>query len=171
MHIGFSRPRSKFLIISWLIRAVERTNYSHVYIRWKSDWLDRDIVYEASGTMVHFLEGKRFDKKAECVHLFKVDCSDEARKKIIQFAMDNAGASYGIKQLLGIGIVKLMRIFGKDIKNPFSDGKSTWVCSELAGEALKELGHKIPICRDNLTPKDIFTILNENVPNKVSRLI
>lgn len=158
--VGFSRPRGKkFPIFSWIIRLVEWTRYSHLYIKWRSDYLDRDLVYEASGTGVHFIEGSRFNNKAETIHSYDILISDSTRKKIIQKAVDNAGAPYGIKQVFGILIVKAARLFGKDIVNPFADGSATWVCSEVLADMSEELGLDIGVHRDNITPRDIQEFL------------
>lgn len=171
LQVGFSKPKRRCPVLSWAIRLVEKTDYSHVFIRWKSDWLEREIVYEAAGAMVSFKEGKRFNKKSEIVHLYEIECSDASRKRVIQFAMDNSGAPYGVKQLLGLGWVRLMRAFNKDVRNPFSDGKATWVCSELVSEVLRELDYNIPIQSDNISPKDIFDILQNNYKNKITKLV
>ncbi len=162
LTVGFSKPKNnKFPIFSWAIRLVDRTPYSHVYISWKSDSLERTLIYEASGSMVHFLSGERFNKKAKVLYEYEFEISNELRKKLLQKAVDYAGASYGIKQIFGIVLVKIFRALGRDIKNPFSDGKATWVCSELVSDLLKEIGMDIGIHQDNVTPKDIQQYLEK----------
>lgn len=47
-RIGFSRHRG-FAPLSWAIMAVERTNFSHVYIKFYSASMGRWLVYEATG--------------------------------------------------------------------------------------------------------------------------
>lgn len=169
--VGFSRPKKhSFPIFSWLIRLIEWTPYSHCYIRWGSEWLERDVVYEASGTMVHFKEGKRFDDKVEVVHLFEIECSSDTRKKVIQKAMDFSGAPYGLKQVAGILLVKMARWIGCDLKNPFSDGNKTWVCSEIVAEILEELGVEFSVSKDNVTPRDLFEGLNSKLSAKITRI-
>lgn len=162
--IGFSKPKGKkFPIFSWIIRLVDWTPYSHVYLRWDSKYLERTLVYEASGTTVHFVEGSRFDKRIEVVHQYPIEVTDAQKKKMVQKAVDFSNAPYGIKQVAGIGIVKLARLFGKDIKNPFSDGSATWVCSEIVNDVLKDLGMDVGVHRDNVTPKDIQKFLEARV--------
>lgn len=170
--VGFSKPKNhKFPIFSWLIRLIEWTPYSHSFIRWSSSWLERDVVYEASGTMVHFVVGHKFDKKAETLALYEIHCSDEARRKLIQKAMDRSAAPYGMKQVFGILLVKLMRLFGKDIKNPFSDGSATWICSEVVMDALIELGITFDVHIDNVTPKDLKKGLDSKLGDRVKKII
>jgi len=162
LTIGFSKPINKRLpLFSWFIRLLEWTPYSHVYLRWKSGRFEKDLVYQASGTTVHFLMGWRFDKKAETLDSFEIEMSEELHSLLVDKAMNYAGSDYGIKQVFGIAIVKLARLFNKDIKNPFADGESTWVCSEIVKELIEDLGISIPVHRDNVTPKDIYNILKE----------
>lgn len=164
--IGFSKPKNhSFPIFSWIIRFVDWAPYSHVYIRWNSKSIDRDLIYQASGISVHFLSGKKFDQKAESLFKYQIEINESLKYKTIQKCVDNLGSPYGIKQALGIGIVKLFRLFGKDIKNPFADGNATWVCSELVLDVLKDLGMKININADNVTPKDIQKFLESQVKN------
>lgn len=140
LTIGFSKARSKWAVISWLIRKVEGSAYSHVYVKFHSDSLERDLVYQASKTMVNFMGTEVFNEEAETVETYTLDLSDEAYKHILQYAIDNAGKPYGVKALLGMGLVKLMGLFGKKIKNPFKDGSSAYVCLELVGVILWIIG-------------------------------
>ena len=162
--IGFSKPKNnKFPIFSWLIRLIEWTPYSHVYIQWHSDSLERDIIYQASGTMVNFMGSKRFNEHVETLFQYKIKCSSEAKKRVVQKAIDLAGAPYGVKQVFGITLVKLMRFFGKDIVNPFADGSKTWVCSELGMEIITDLGLSVPVQQENATPRDIKLALDSTL--------
>jgi hypothetical protein len=165
--VGFSKPINRSwpfgYIFSWTIRLIEQTPYSHCFIRWHSAWLERDVVYEASGTIVGFKEGLFFDHKSKTLYEYEMACSDDVRKKIIQKAMDLSGRPYGVKQVFGILIVKIARKLGYDIKNPFSDGQATWVCSEIVAELLKELDMNINVHIDNVTPKDIQLFLEKEI--------
>lgn len=158
LYIGFSKPK-KFKLFSWLIRIVENTNFSHVYIMFYSSKYERWLIYQASGSMVNFIEAKRFFNKNEIIKTFLVVCSEDSRTKAITKAIDYCSAPYGIKQIFGILCVKIARLFNKDIKNPFSDGEATWVCSEIVTSMLKELGMDVGIKLDNVTPKDVYKFL------------
>jgi len=135
LNIGFSKSRAKFPIMSWLIRLVESTEYSHVFVRWYSTGADADIVYEASGAQVHFKAGAIFDSKAETVEMYETEIDRETYKKLLHYCMTNAGVDYGMKQILGMGLVKLLGLK----KNPLSDGRKSQVCSELAGNLLESI--------------------------------
>jgi hypothetical protein len=167
IEIGFTKPKKKFPIISWLIRLVQSTPFSHVYLSWYSQYLDRKIIYQASGTQVHFVSEKIFNKTQENVAVFKLKIEDDEYKKLVQFAIDEAGAAYGIKQLIGIGYVEIARYLGFNKKNPFADGKNSYVCSELVVRALcgipsvcAMIDAKL-IDKDKVTPKDVYHFMED----------
>jgi len=136
IYIGFSKPKSWFVPLSWAIRKIEGVPFSHVYIRFKSDSLDRDIIYHASKTMVHFMGKERFDKEAIIVEEYEFKIPDAIYKHMLQYAIDKAGISYGSIALIGLGFVKLARFFGFKIRNPFSDKDGSYICLELIGSLL-----------------------------------
>lgn len=154
--IGFSRPK-KFMILSWLIRKIQRTEYSHVYIKFQSDKYKRNLVYQASGLQVNFVGEEVFKDHCEIVKECSIQVSDEIYTKMMTFAIDRAGYPYSIEQLFNIVIYM---ITGK--ARTFSDGRSGYVCSELVGEMLRTiLGVLIKKDLDIVTPKDIYNALTE----------
>jgi hypothetical protein len=63
---------------------------------------------------------------------------DISRNDCLGFCMDYAGSDYGFKSILGMAYVRIVKyLFNKKVKNPFSDGLETSVCSELNSYALK----------------------------------
>lgn len=157
--IGFSRPKETKLISS-LIMTVERTKYSHVYIRWHSTGIDRTLIYQASGLAVNFMGLDHFLDHNTIVDEFDIEVSEESRRQIIQFAVDTVGLGYGTKQILGIGILRIGSAFGARWKNPFRDGRQTYVCSELVAHIMKSfMSEDIDINLDDISPKDIYEIL------------
>lgn len=161
IRIGFSKPKNKFFpIFSWLIRAIERTSYSHVYLQWDSEFAGSTITYHAAGHSVHFLGLKLFKKSINPIHIFELDISREQYKELLNYCFENSGTDYGIKQIFGIAYVKFMGLFGKRVKNPFADGEVSQVCSELAGYVLSDILNKdFNIDLDIAGPKDIFQFL------------
>lgn len=64
----------------------------------------------------------------------------------MQECVDRVGWPYGMWQLFGMGVVRLINAwFDIQISNPFSDGKRTQVCSELAGHVLYKLGAPVEL--------------------------
>lgn len=156
IYIGFSKARGRFPILSWLIRAIEGTKYSHTYLRIPSAWLQRNFYFQASSVMVNFMGAKYFDEHAEVVEEFPIRVSPETKKKIWQYCIDNAGKPYSVKQLPGIGIVLLGKALGKDWKNPFSDGRSMVVCVEAIADLMEEtLGTDIKEDLDSIGLKEL----------------
>jgi hypothetical protein len=159
--VGFSTHK-KFGIFPWLIKKVEKTPYSHVYLKFYSSKLDRDVIYQASGTKVNFVGTEIFNRDSVVIEEFSIDISDEVKTKTMRFCIDNAGIAYGMKQVLGIGIVRFFRLFNKEIKNPFSDGYKTEVCAELVGHILEDcLGNKLDIDLDTVGPKGIYDYVSK----------
>jgi hypothetical protein len=156
--VGFSRPRNMTLpVFSWAIRAFEGTKYSHVFLRWESK-SGPEVVYEASGSRVRFMNGKYFDEIAETIDTFDFLISSDDYRRLIRFVMTNVGVRYGVKQVLGIA---LKRIFGLK-KNPFADGKESQVCSETVAYFLKDvLGYKLGFDPDTAGPREIYDFLSK----------
>lgn len=161
--IGFSKRIGWFEPFSWAIQFAEKTNYSHVYIRFYSSKFDRWLVYQASGTAVNFMEYERFKTTELVIHEFQLNITDEAKTKTITYAIDQVGVSYGFKQAIGMGISIIARMFGKRIPNPFSDGGITMVCAELVENILNDIGESsINIDPDLVMPVDIYDALASN---------
>lgn len=138
--IGFSRPTGFFNPFSWAIRAVERTSYSHVYIRTTAESISEDLIYQASGTRINFMGIEAFHSHAKTVVEYEFQISDDSYKAYLKWAVSNCGRPYGLKNIIGI---LLARIFKLKI-NPFGDGESRQYCAELAARALNDfIGAKI----------------------------
>lgn len=154
--IGFSKPK-KFMILSWLIRKLQRTEYSHVYIKFTSDKYKRNLIYQASGLQVNFVGEQVFKDHCEIVKECTLQIQDETYTKMMTFAIDKAGYPYSIKQLFNIVIYM---VTGKT--NILGSGRKAYVCSELAGEMLKTiLNVAINKDLDIITPKDIDKALEQ----------
>lgn len=161
MYIGFSTHRG-FNIPSFLIRLFEHTPYSHVYVRIPSESLDRQLIYEASGLKVHFNNLNNFIQHSKIIKEFRLEISDETKKKTLQFAIDNLEKDYSLKQLIGMIWVRTGKLFGKKWKNPFPSGRSAYICSELVAAILEEIGFKIEEDLDSIDPKDVYELMERN---------
>ena len=165
---GFSRPRG-FSLGSWVIRLVERRPYSHVYIKRHSEWMKRDLIYQATATMVHFIGSKLFIKDSCRVVEYSFDITKEREKELMAWCVDNAGLSYGFKQILGMAYVRFLEFLGKtDVHNPFADSsRATWICSKLAAIALVDILQAAEISEKDLAnagPSMVEKIL-QTIPN------
>lgn len=150
--IGFSKSKKFLPIGSWLIRAYMGTPYSHVYLKFYSESLNRTLIYEAIGSGVRFVSPKVWDEHATEVKSYTIQMEKCNKVKLMQFCVDNAGIEYGFWQNVGVpmsGILKLK-------KNPFHTGLN---CSEVIGDILKLEGYDISKDGNLLTPLDIDKIL------------
>lgn len=152
--IGFSTPRN-FHILPWIIRKAEHTDFSHVYIKIFSKSLDRYLVYQASGLVVNFCGQDTFYAHHKDVAEFAIPVTPEQKIEILKRCVDLAGRPYGIKSLIGIGLVRLAAFIGWKIRNPFMDGSKTYICSEIAATLLVMLGFKFTEL-DSTTPRDVY---------------
>ena len=152
--VGFS-THSSFNLLSEIIKFTEHTNFSHVYIKIFSTSLNRWLIYQASGLVVNFVGQDVFHIKNKEIAEFLVPITTEQKIKILQLAVDLAGKPYGIKDLIGIGLVRLCSLIHWKIKNPFADGSKTYICSELAATILVQLGMSFDSL-DSATPKDVY---------------
>lgn len=150
--VGFSKPKT-WKPFAWLIMKGYSIPYDHVYISFHSESLDRDVVFQASGLSVNFM-GKVFFGENDVLDEFEVSIGEENKKKLLQFALDNAGNPYGIKIAFGLALVRIAALFGKKIKNPFG---GEFVCSTLVAHILREFeGIDIPDAPNNINPKEVY---------------
>jgi hypothetical protein len=163
---GFSKPK-KFKPFALLIMLGYGIPYSHVYIKFHSDKYNRDLIYQASHSMVNFMGTEIFYRDNIVIEEFEIEISDNKKSEMITFAIDNVGKAYGVKQAFGMAIVRISELIGIKISNPFSDGNQTYVCSELGAYILEHFsGRDIPEKLDDVTPKDLYSYfikLKENL--------
>lgn len=143
--IGFSTASDGSLIAA-TIRAVEGTEYSHVYTRYYSPGLERHMIYHSNIDNVNFTNAEHFLGHSKIIHEYAFKVTVDQRKRVIQKCIDRLSIRYGKMQLVGMGLVRLIFNWtGKRIKNPLRDGEKTQVCSELAGHVLIELGYPVDL--------------------------
>jgi hypothetical protein len=167
--VGFSRPiNMNFPIFSWLIRLIYQTQYSHVYIKFHSDKLQRCFIYETVGKGTRFINESNWVKHSSVVEEFTLSISDEQKTQMIQACVDNLGNDYGVMQAIGLGIKQLYKeLFNKTIQNPFSD-EETEICSQAAGNILEILGYELGDTEE-VAPIDIYNYLKYKEKNNVER--
>lgn len=153
--IGFSKPKNRFLPVgSWLIRWYEKTPYSHVYIRFYSESINRTLVYEAVGEGVRFIGLSEWAKHAEEVKSYTLHVKKCNATTLLQYCVDHAQTDYAFWQNLGIVVAGLFRMK----RNPWKKGKN---CSEALADLLAIEGYKLSKDHNLMTPKDIDTVLNK----------
>lgn len=131
--IGFSRPKAWFVPFAWAIMAYQKTNYSHAYVKFHSDSISRDLIYQASGKMVNFIGSEKFAAEEIIVAEYQIEISEDKRVALMQFLVDETGTPYGVLQIFGL---LLYRQFGwKLLRN----NDKEFICSELVARVLHGL--------------------------------
>lgn len=150
--IGFSKSKKKLPLGSWLIRLYSGTPYSHVYLKFHSESLNRVLIYEAIGSGLRFIGSKAWDSHAVEVASFDVEMISANYIRLLQYCVDNAGTEYGFMQNLGVPLARVLRLKS----NPFQNGKN---CSEVVSEVLKLEGYTLKVSPNLSTPRDVYEIL------------
>lgn len=151
--VGFSKSNK---IGSRIIRAFQGSDFSHVYLKFYAKSFDRFLVYQASGLKVNFEGLGSFDSHSEVVKEFKIELSEEAYVKLMQFCIDNCGAKYSLRQLVGMSWVLVNRRLGKTVNNPLAE-HDAYICSELAAAALNLVYPEKFKNLESVSPVDLYT--------------
>lgn len=152
--IGFSKGRG-FVPISWLIKLFEATPYSHAYLKFHSESLDRTLVYEATGKGIYFKSIQDFNNRSIVVDEYELPINMEQKKRLMRFCIDNSGKSYGQLQILCILLKKSLEKIGINIGNLFPNSNKQFICSELAAKCLEIIDIKLTEDLDLISPKDL----------------
>jgi hypothetical protein len=159
--VGFSKPRKWFVPFSWIIRLANGTPFSHTYIKLYSSSLERDLIYEAMDKGLVFSSAESFDTRNETLKEFTKTITEQQKKIILQFCVDNALGQYSVLQNVGIIYVKFMLCaFGAVVKNPWPGG---WNCTEVLARLTILLGipfHADPDCADLDDIFEAWSVLN-----------
>lgn len=167
--VGFSRPRRFFVPYSWAIRLFDGcTPYSHTFIKVYSAKYDRSLIYQASSLFVNFMGEAVFNREALTVREFSFNVSDDVMRRVMTFAIDNAGDPYDTRSILGVVAVKVAAKFGKRIANPLGKRQGAFFCSKLTAAILIEIGAKIDGDIESMTPRDIYNALDGMAPGALA---
>lgn len=157
--IGFSHP-AKFSLHAWLIEKIDGAPFDHAYLRFHSDNLDRDIIYQSNWRGVQFIGAILWSQTTTPVQEFSLQVPDDRYNKMMQFCVDNAGINYGYLGVLGQGIRNLAAKIGWNINNPFNQSQSTEFCSQIVTNCLNVADpSQFNLNADNISPKNLNDIL------------
>jgi len=76
-----------------------------------------------------------FEKNETIVHSIQVEVN---REDFYAVLYPYFGRQYGYLNVFGMGIQRLLKVFGIKIKNPLKDKDKTFVCSELVIRLLQQ---------------------------------
>lgn len=155
--IGFSRP-TKFSLHAWIIEKIDNAPFDHAYLRFHSDNLNRDIIYQSNWRGVEFIGSTLWNTTTTPVEEYTIAVDDNQYMSMMQFCVDNCGVSYGYMATLGAGLVKL----GWCKTNPFNVGLSKEFCSEIVARCLNVVDPvQFQLDAANITPNDLNNILKK----------
>lgn len=166
--IGFSRATTTFPIFSWLIMAVQKTPYSHVYLKYEDIDVNRVVYFQASHSMVNYMGESTFLSQEKVIQEFTFNVSDTSFLAVRQFAIDNAGKPYGILEICGLAIVEVALLFGIKTHNPFKEAGQTWICDQLQAALLSTCENvNLSMSLNDMTPKDMYALVS-NLPTNLT---
>lgn len=151
VYVGFSYHKKNLL--SRIIKAVQGSAYSHVYIRRESKY--GPLIYQASGLAVNFMNAETFFACNVAVEEYEFDLRDDQHDKMMKFMVKYAGRPYDLKALFKILAITAARKIGWKLH--FDSNKdSMFICSELGDLFCEEiLDIDIPGDADFVTPLDL----------------
>jgi hypothetical protein len=155
---GFSRPIKPTLFAKAIMWS-DKSNYDHCYIKWTNSVIQRDIYYQASNLAVNFESNISFLGHAIPVEEYELDVLDEVHAIIMRFCIDNSNKPYGVIQIVGDAYIKVCKILGFKVHNPFPSYGSTYVCSKIAASILQLAGIQITQPLDDVDPLDVNNII------------
>lgn len=166
--IGFSRACTTFPIFSWLIMAVQRTPYSHVYLKYQDEYLGQIMYYQASHTLVNSMSAPVFGAQETVVQEFTFNVSDASFLACMKFAANQAGKPYGTMEICGLALVETALIASIKINNPVKDAGTTFICDQLIASLLETCENvTLPMPINNMLPKDVFAMVS-TLPSTLS---
>lgn len=154
--IGFSRAKG-FKPLSWFIMLFEGTPFSHVYIKTYNNYFEQYDIFQASKGYVNHITEDSFLLHNHKVNEFVFPISTLGKKDLLMYLRNRLGRPYSLKSLFILFLSKL----GMNLTR-FSDGESSYICSELAARTIN-YSNIIYLDRDLdlITPKELYKILND----------
>lgn len=159
--IGFSRACTTLPVFSWLIMAVQRTNFSHVYLKYQDEFLGQTMYYQASHTLVNSMSEAVFLAQETVVQEFTFSVSDVSYLACMKNAAAQAGKPYGTMEILGLAVVELAMAVNMRVHNPVKDAGETWICDQLIAYLLNTCENvKLPMPLNDMIPKDVYNLVS-----------
>lgn len=149
LTIYFAKNTGKFVPLSWLIRWFQKSDYSHIILKFRSDSLDRDLYYDASGQGLNFKNQHEVFSHYEITDSFALEMTREQNILSLQWCIDNLHIKYGYAQIAYLALERVGKKLG--IKVPFfvKNRRKRMICNEVGYYLLKDvLGDEIEINPD-----------------------
>lgn len=142
--------------------AAEKTNYSHVALRMQDDETGQVIYYQASHTLVNEMSEAEFLAQEEIVCSFDFQVSDDVKKNIKIYCVDQLGKPYGTLAVFGLAMVQICKWLGIIIHNPFKEVGQEFVCSQFVASILiNVMGIDLGVNVNDVTPVMLLPLVQK----------
>jgi hypothetical protein len=120
------------------------------------------VYYQASGLSVNCVPEAQFLSLETIISQKDVTVSDKVFAAGKTFAINQLGKPYDIAAIFGFALQIGLGLIRIQIKNPFKETGSSWVCSQLVAGYI-EACDNIALDVTDMTPKALY-ILMPNLP-------
>jgi hypothetical protein len=159
--IGFSHPR-KFSLHGWIIEKVDGVPYDHAYLRFNLDKVQRNIVFQSIAVGVQLVSESEFEGLCTPLEEYQLYITEAQFISMFQFCIDKAGKPYGLLDVIGLGIAKILNKIGIRKSNPFYEGDANYFCSQIIAQCLDNIDpSQFNINADNTSPSDLNSLLKQ----------
>lgn len=159
--IGFSKPK-KLSLHGWIIEKIDGTLFDHAYIKFNLDKIQRDIVFQSIAIGVQLVSKSHFEGLCKPVEEYELDITEDQFISMFQFCIDKAGKPYGLLDVIGLGISKLLYKIGIKKSNPFYEGDANYFCSQIVMQCLNIIDPiRFNLNADNTSPSDLNNLLKQ----------
>lgn len=157
VYVGFSYHKGSLL--SNIIKMMEGSEYSHVYLRVESKY--GPYVYQASGLQVNFTNWDIFSSSNKVVEEYEFQIDGTQKDRLLRFFIKYAGKKYSLKSLFQIASMMICGRLGFKI-NFKGDNDETFICSELGALFCEKiLNIKINEDEDFISPKSLHQYVSK----------
>ena len=118
---GFSRPKT-WKPFAKAIMWLDSIPYDHAFTMFPGLSWGVNFIYQQSGLRTNFMSGTLFDSIAHVEEQYELDIEDDIYSKIGNLCVQREGISYGILQVIGKGLVRIVYLLSNGklaFKNPF----------------------------------------------------
>lgn len=159
--IGFSKPK-KFSLHGFIIEKIDNSQFDHTYLRFNLDQIERNVVFQSIAVGVQLVSESEFEGLCTPVEEYQLQISEQQFLTMLQFCFDKAGKPYGLLDVVGLGISKILYKLGLKKKNPFFEGDATYFCSQLVAQCLDNIDPTdFQLDADDISPGDLRNLLQQ----------
>lgn len=163
IKVVFCRPR-KFSLMSKIFRLIENSPFSHSAIQLQNGFYYHVTLFGK----VHINSGSYFESKYEIIEEKFIMVEPSNNDKMQDECQRLEGIDYGVMSIIGVGLSRLLKLFGIRAPNFFKDSTKTFYCSEFVWYILKIGGLELKDFDPELDgPKKLKEVLSHDKTNNL----